>query len=195
MRNRARNFKTDSARPATKNERNMKNEELLTTKSGSQKRLPKSEPQNCPLFQILSQFKRVCSQATAHAATHTTLVHLVPSETTSRLFHMPSHFESPAVKPTRILSPIWSAAGASKSCYDDNLAWHLFNPRLDEENKKVAEAQWAMPAEASFSLSSHGWWLVQKLGMKAVWEKRPWAQTRMRRWARLVQCGRGPPML
>ena len=67
----------------------------------------------------------------------------------------------------------------TRSCAASMLIW-----------KKVRVAQWAMPAEASFSLSSHGWWLVQKLGMKAVWEKRPWAQTPMRRWARLVQCGR-----
>ena len=36
-----------------------------------------------------------------------------------------------------VYSALWSAAGASKSCYDDNLAWHLFNSRLDEENKKL----------------------------------------------------------
>ena len=43
MNNRLCSLKTHSARPIPENERNMKNEGVLTTKSGSQKRLPKME--------------------------------------------------------------------------------------------------------------------------------------------------------
>jgi len=57
MRNRTRSSKTDSARPAAKNERNLKNEELLTTKSGSQKRLPKMESPTISLqFLLVKRF-------------------------------------------------------------------------------------------------------------------------------------------
>ena len=84
---------THSARPIAENERNMKNEGVLTTKWGSQKRLPKMESstisfnfflwkiltpilvghqigsRNNPLFQNLSRFLMFfffCPQATQH---------------------------------------------------------------------------------------------------------------------------------